>query len=105
MVDRHDIYIIDKESHILCIGCQWMLLYGRGKITCFVYDQSISDSRSVALANLRCDQSEWSLAEAYCFGVVEGQTLPELETPVWVNKTLVSNTNTVASSIHPIELT
>jgi len=106
-IDRRDIYIIDKESRILCMGVDDEGdSMEEGKKERCSFDQSVSDNS--ALESRRCDETEWSLADGCCpGGVVEGtsRTLSGLATPVRVNNaSSSSDTNKVASSIHSIEL-
>jgi len=106
-IDRHDIYIIDKESHILCMGGGDSVEEGNNERRCSV-DRSSMTSSTSEHANLSitkgsngvlCDQqSDWSLAEACGTGV------SELSIPLHADNASSSNTNRVASSIHSIEL-
>ena len=91
-IDRHDIYIIDKESRILCMG----LDNGRGRT---------EEGRQPNLTGVFCEQPECNLAAICCPGMMEGQT--ELSAPALDNKKLsasATTTNTVATTIHSIEL-
>ncbi|KAL7538810.1 hypothetical protein ACHAXR_008807 [Thalassiosira sp. AJA248-18] len=104
-IDRRDIYIIDKESRILCMGVD------NGDRELSSSDRSVSNSSQPANMSITtndngvlCDQSEWSLPEVCCPGVAEGQILSELPSSARANNAPSSNTKTGASSIHSIEL-
>eukprot|EP00584_Thalassiosira_punctigera_P021098 CAMPEP_0172549584 /NCGR_PEP_ID=MMETSP1067-20121228/18610_1 /TAXON_ID=265564 ORGANISM="Thalassiosira punctigera, Strain Tpunct2005C2" /NCGR_SAMPLE_ID=MMETSP1067 /ASSEMBLY_ACC=CAM_ASM_000444 /LENGTH=711 /DNA_ID=CAMNT_0013336979 /DNA_START=281 /DNA_END=2416 /DNA_ORIENTATION=+ len=92
-IDRRDIYIIDKESRILCMGVD---------TNYSVISSFQSTPSSSAVANLTCDQSEW-LTNSCCPGV-EGRAPSELAMPVENKNSALFNSNkVVTTSIQPIE--
>ena len=91
-IDRRDIYIIDKESRILCMD-------GTAE------EGSTDDERRMSSksepANMSITNSEWSLDEVCCPGVIDRQLLSELPVPP---PSQAFNNSSVATSIQSIEL-
>lgn len=97
-MDRRDIYIIDKESRILCMGVDERPSVEEA-VGCSSFDPS---SHRSAPANLRysapsnlCDQSEW-ISEACCGGGSDG--------PIRWNSASSGVSDVAVSQIRSIEL-
>ena len=109
-IDRRDIYIIDKESRILCMGVDSNQVgqhdgvedakeqYGTAdQCECNSFEPETKSNAG----GVSGDQSDLPLAEGCRPGTVEGQILSEFSSPVTMNE---SKANKAASSIHSIEL-
>ena len=92
-IDRRDIYIIDKESRILCMDGT-----AEGGST---DDERRMSSNSEPANMSSITNSEWSLDEVCCPGVIDRQLLSELPVPP---PSHAFNNSSVATSIQSIEL-
>lgn len=99
-LSRKDIYIIDKESRILCMDDGTDTNCGSETM-----QQRLSSSSDPS-GNMSI--TDWSMADVCCPGGVDSQLLSELSTPTTVPSTQVQESaesnNEIATSIQSIEL-
>jgi len=88
-IDRHDIYIIDKESRIMCMGADAGVDSRRGSV------DEITEESDYSPTGLRCDRTDWSVTDTLCPGS-KGESPPTLP--------LKDQNQVVADPIHSIEL-
>ncbi len=89
-IDRSDIYIIDKESRIVCMG---------GK------ERNNDSSRSIT-SGVLVQSERFFAGEEFCTGGVDRQQSSEPSAPAHVDRasSSLSNANKAAMTIHSIEL-
>ena len=77
-MDRRDIYIINKESRILCMHDSKDLFEEDLETTERSFDPSVSDSgQSRVYSSIECDSADWSFTDVCCGGAT-GQVLSHL---------------------------
>jgi hypothetical protein len=102
-LDRGDIYIIDTESKILCIGVN------EGVSVTGDDDEKICEPADESLSRIDCcvDPLEYSFVEVVCCpGGVEKQILSEMSAPIQIDHGMALSTasNVTSYAIHSSEL-